>query len=144
MLMNVALNTITLTLPLHRCNIIAYLHNVHTATTGKDWNARDQDNVSVLSDTSTDLSFFFCPLCCPSFDLRLLITPLVSSSSSCPFVLFPLAIVLPVLLRFTVSDYPFGIFRLFLDNNHSLTRFAHNVQLCLTYCRWILRLRRKC
>jgi hypothetical protein len=31
----------------------------------------------------------------------------------CPFVLFPLAIVLSVLLRFTDSDYPFGIFKLF-------------------------------
>ena len=27
----------------------------------------------------------------------------------CPFVLFPLAIVLSVLLRFTDYDYPFGI-----------------------------------
>jgi hypothetical protein len=33
----------------------------------------------------------------------------------CPFVLFPLAIVLSVLLRYTVSDYPFGIFKLFLQ-----------------------------
>jgi hypothetical protein len=32
----------------------------------------------------------------------------------CPFVLFPLAIVLSVLLRITDSDYPFGIFKLFL------------------------------
>jgi hypothetical protein len=32
----------------------------------------------------------------------------------CPFVLFLLAIVLSVLLRFTDSDYPFGIFKLFL------------------------------
>jgi len=35
--------------------------------------------------------------------------------------LFPLAIVLFVLLRFMVSDYPFGIFKLFLNN------FASNV-----------------
>ena len=34
------------------------------------------------------------------------------SLSSCPFVLFLLAIVLSV-LRFTDSDYPFGIFKLF-------------------------------
>jgi hypothetical protein len=40
---------------------------------------------------------------------------LVSSSSSCPFVLFLLAIVLSVLLRYTDSDYPFGIFKLFLS-----------------------------
>jgi hypothetical protein len=31
-----------------------------------------------------------------------------------PFVLFLLAIVLSVLLRYTVSDYPFDIFKLFL------------------------------
>ena len=63
------------------------------------------------------LSFFFWPLYCLSFfDVRILITPLVSSNSSlfyvyvlyivaCPFALFLLAIVLSV-LRFTVSDYP--------------------------------------
>jgi hypothetical protein len=32
----------------------------------------------------------------------------------CPFVLFRLAIMLSVLLRFMDSDYPFGIFKLFL------------------------------
>ena len=32
-----------------------------------------------------------------------------------PFVLFLFAIVLSVLLRFTDSDYPFGIFKLFLE-----------------------------
>jgi hypothetical protein len=32
----------------------------------------------------------------------------------CPFVPFLLVIVLSVLLRFTDSDYPFGIFKLFL------------------------------
>ena len=32
----------------------------------------------------------------------------------CPFVLFLLAIVLSVLLRYTDSDYPFGIVKLFL------------------------------
>jgi hypothetical protein len=32
----------------------------------------------------------------------------------CPFVLFLLAIVLSVLLRYTDSDYPFGIFKLFI------------------------------
>jgi hypothetical protein len=31
----------------------------------------------------------------------------------CPFVLFLLAIVLSVLLRYTDSDCPFGIFKLF-------------------------------
>ena len=33
----------------------------------------------------------------------------------CPFVCFLLVIVLSVLLRFTDSDYPFGIFKLFLS-----------------------------
>ena len=32
----------------------------------------------------------------------------------CPFVIFPLAIVLSVILQFTDYDYPFGIFKLFL------------------------------
>jgi hypothetical protein len=61
------------------------------------------------------LSFFFRPLCCLFFfDIRILITPLVSSNSSCPFVLFLSGIKLSVLLRYTDSDYPFGIFKLFL------------------------------
>ena len=34
----------------------------------------------------------------------------------CPFVLFLLVIVLAVLLRYTDSDYTFGIFKLFLLN----------------------------
>jgi hypothetical protein len=38
----------------------------------------------------------------------------------CPFVLFLLAIVLSVLLRYMDSDYPFGIFKLF--NNISKTK----------------------
>jgi hypothetical protein len=51
------------------------------------------------------LSFFFRPLCCLFFfDIRILITPLVSSNSSCPFVLFLSAIKLSVLLRYTYSD----------------------------------------
>jgi hypothetical protein len=33
----------------------------------------------------------------------------------CPFVLSPLTIVLSVLHRYTDSDYPFDIFKLFLD-----------------------------
>jgi hypothetical protein len=54
------------------------------------------------------------PLCCLFFfDIRILITPLVSSNSSCPFVIFLLVIVLSVLLRHTDSDCPFGIFKLF-------------------------------
>ena len=38
----------------------------------------------------------------------------------CPFILFLLAIVLSVLLRLTDSDYPFGIFKLFLSKNDIL------------------------
>jgi hypothetical protein len=36
----------------------------------------------------------------------------------CPFVLFLLAIVLSVLLRLADSDYPFGIFKLFLSDEN--------------------------
>jgi len=48
------------------------------------------------------------------------------------YVLFPLAIVLSVLLRFTDCDYPFGIFKLFFIyfpigmNEHVLT-FASQI-----------------
>jgi hypothetical protein len=52
------------------------------------------------------LFFFFWPLCCLFFfDLLILITPLVSTNSSCPFVLFLLTIVFSVLLRYTDSNY---------------------------------------
>jgi hypothetical protein len=64
-------------------------------------------------------------LCCVSFfDLQILITPLVSFGHCvvCPSLIYRfwlplwylLAIVLCVLLWFTDSDYPFGIFKLFL------------------------------
>jgi hypothetical protein len=64
-------------------------------------------------------------LCCLFFfDIRILITPLVSfghcvvcSSSIYGFWLplwYLLAIVLSFFLRYTDSDYPFGIFKLFL------------------------------
>jgi hypothetical protein len=38
----------------------------------------------------------------------------------CPFVFFPLVIVLSVFLRFTDSDFPFGILELFLRNCNSI------------------------
>ena len=42
------------------------------------------------------------------------------------FVLLLLAIVLFVLLRYTDSDYPFGIFKLFFEKNcNSLVFFSH-------------------
>ena len=88
----------------------------------------------------------FCPLCCLFFlDLRILITPLVSfghcdfcSSQIYGFSLplwYLLAIVLSVLLRFTDSHYPFGIFcplccLFFLDLRILITRlvsFVHCV-----------------
>ena len=76
----------------------------------------------LLRFTDSDYPFgIFWPLCCLFFfDLRILITPLVSfghyvvcSSSIYGFWLplwYLLAIMLSVLLRFTDSDYPFGIF----------------------------------
>jgi predicted nucleic acid-binding Zn ribbon protein len=72
--------------------------------------------------TDSDYPFgIFWPLYCLFFfDLRLLITPLVSFDHCvvCPSSIYSfwlplwllLAIVFSVLLRFTVSDYPFGIF----------------------------------
>jgi len=38
--------------------------------------------------------------------------------------LFLLAIVLSVLLRYTDSDYPFGIFKLFLETGRNTNHFA--------------------
>ena len=77
--------------------------------------------LSVLRVTASDYPFgIFWPLCCQSFELRLLIIPLVSfghcvvspSSSYCFWLSlwYLLAIVLSVLLRVTASNYPFGIF----------------------------------
>jgi len=50
------------------------------------------------------LSFFFWPLCCLSF-----------SFGHCVVCLFLLATVLSGLLLFVSSDFPFGIFKLFLN-----------------------------
>ena len=73
--------------------------------------------LSVLRLTSPDYLFgILWPLCCLSFDLRLLITPLVSCGHCvvCPSTYgfwlplwYLVAIVLSV-LRLTASDYPFG------------------------------------
>jgi hypothetical protein len=80
----------------------------------------------LLRYTDSDYSFgIFWPVCCLFFfDIRILITPLVSfgqcvvcSSSVYGFWLllwYLLASVLSVLLRYTDSDYSFGIFKLFL------------------------------
>jgi hypothetical protein len=74
--------------------------------------------LSVLRFTASDYPFgILLPLCCLSFALRLLIIPLVSCSPCvvCPSLYgfwlplwYLVAIVLSV-LRFTASDYPFGI-----------------------------------
>ena len=53
----------------------------------------------------------------------------------CPFVLFLSAIVLSVLLRYTDSDYPFGIFKLFLyyichNHNLVLSSFMNQYLVC--------------
>ena len=40
---------------------------------------------------------------------------------------FLLAIVLPVLLQFADSDYPFGVFKLFLNNNLSKELTCHTI-----------------
>jgi hypothetical protein len=79
-------------------------------------------------------------LCCLSFlDLWILITPLVSSDHCvvCPSSIYGfwlplwylLAIVLSVLLRFTDSDYPFGIFKLFIHYLFHLIGLLFNVNL---------------
>jgi hypothetical protein len=75
--------------------------------------------LSVLRLTSSDYPFgIFWPLCCLSFDWRLLITPLVFFDHYvvCPSIdvfwlpfWYLLTIMLSV-LRLTSSDYPFGIF----------------------------------
>ena len=80
----------------------------------------------LLRITASDYPFgILWPLCWLFFfELRLLITPLVSCghcvvcSSNYGFWLplwYLVAIVLSVLLRITASNYPFGIFKLFLE-----------------------------
>jgi hypothetical protein len=45
-----------------------------------------------------------------------------------------IAIVLPVLLRYTDSDYPFGIFKLFLLNQIARYSFQHKLyNICTMY-----------
>ena len=60
------------------------------------------------------LSLVFCVMFCRSL-----------------FVLFLLAIVLSVLIRFTASDYPFGIFKPF--NNNLFSIYDNQVTKMLTY-----------
>jgi hypothetical protein len=70
----------------------------------------------------------FWPLYCLSFNLRLLITPLLSSNfwplyclsvlqfktSDYPFAIFKLLAIVLSVLQFKTTDYSFGIFKLFL------------------------------
>jgi hypothetical protein len=82
--------------------------------------------LSVLRLTTSDYPFgIFWPLCCLSFDWRLLITLLVSFDHYvvCPSIdvfwlplWYLLTIVLSLLLRLTTSDYPFGILKIFLPS----------------------------
>ena len=55
--------------------------------------------------------------------LNLLFYMYVLSIVVCPFVVFLLAIVLSVLLRYTVSDCPFGIYKLFLSRIIDYTKY---------------------
>ena len=57
--------------------------------------------------------FLLSLYCLSVFYLLILITSLVPSSFSCSFCLFSFVIVLSVVLLLTVSDYLFGIFKLF-------------------------------
>jgi hypothetical protein len=58
----------------------------------------------------------------------------------CSFIRFLLAIVLSVFLRFTASDYPFGIFKLFFNNfiniiktNESESTVLYEYKICTFY-----------
>jgi hypothetical protein len=75
--------------------------------------------LSVLRFTASDYTFgIFCSLYCLPFDLLLLITPLVSFGHCivCPSIygfwlhLWYLVVIVLSVLRFTASDYTFGIF----------------------------------
>ena len=60
---------------------------------------------------------------------RSLVYMYVLSIIVCPFVLFLLAIVLSALLRYTVSDCPFSIFKLFFDYFEiEITNFTHSIR----------------
>jgi hypothetical protein len=98
---------------------------MHVQTDKAQWSTQRYDLRTVIVCNRIDRriknsTFSFWPLCCLFFfDLRFLITPLISFGhcvvcSSIYVFWLPLwyivAIVLSVLLRFTDSDYPFGIF----------------------------------
>ena len=78
-----------------------------------------QTVLSVLRFTTSGCSFVVFRLYCLSFDLQLLVTPLVYSDCIvCPSIYnfwLPFWCIQTVLsvLRFTTSGYPFGVFRLY-------------------------------
>ena len=74
--------------------------NYHTITT--------TTAPSVLCSVDYCLCFFFWPLYCLSFDLLLLITPLVSSDYL--YCIFWLPLWYLLITPLISSDYPFGIF----------------------------------
>ena len=80
--------------------------------------------------------FLLSLYCLSVFYLRLLITSLVSSSFSLSFCPFSFFIVLSVVLLFTASDYPFGIFKLFFV---LLPFFFCHCIVCPSsiYCFWL-------
>jgi hypothetical protein len=94
--------------------------------------------------TASDYPFgIFWPLYCQSsFDSRLLITPLVYFDHCIVSLLsihgfwlplwYILTIVVSVFFRFTASDYPFGIFTLFLDMLLYCSCLCHSS--CLLLC----------
>ena len=75
----------------------------------------------VFSEVRVAQSLAFCVLFC--------------WSCVCPFVLFILAIVLSVILRLTASDYPFGIFKLFLWTSITEQYSFNNTFLYSIECR---------
>ena len=110
--------------------------------------------LSVLWFKTSDYTCgIFRPLYCLSFDLRLLITPLVSFGHCivCPLIydfwlhLWYLSAIVLSVLWFTISDYPFGIFRplycLSFDLRLLITplvSFGHCIVCPLIYDFWLL------
>jgi hypothetical protein len=94
--------------------------------------------LNVLWYTDSDWTFgIFWPLCCLSYDLRILITPLVSFDHYvvCPMIygfwlsLWYLLTIMLSVLWFTDSDYPFGIFKLF---------FLYLIAVSSLLCKWVI------
>ena len=85
----------------------------------------EQELLTLPEHMSVPPVFYFSEVC---FTLSLVLC--VCFVDRCPVVL--LSFVLSVILRYTDSDYAFGIFKLFLalNNNHSLT-YHVNIYSCL-------------